>query len=106
MEPLIFQGSKEQTLVQLRLTTYDHDGWLSKGIEGEFERNKAVAFDLLLQSNVRHNPKLLFRGNPKLLFWRSPLLVVGCNDLTVDSFNKTNWIMTGKGGNCTQDLFC
>ncbi|OIT35058.1 iaa-amino acid hydrolase ilr1-like 3 [Nicotiana attenuata] len=95
MEPLIFQGSKEQTLVQLRLTTYDHDGWLSKGIEGEFERNKAVAFDLLLQSNVRHNPKLLFPGNPKLMFRRSPLLVVGCNDLRVDSFNKTNWIMTG-----------
>lgn len=93
MESLIFQGSNEQTLVPIRLTTYDQDGWLSKEIEGEFERNEVIFYLLL---------KFIFRINPNLRFDDSSRIVVECENLMLDSFNKTNGIMTGKGGNCTQ----
>lgn len=58
MEPLIIQGSNAKTLVTIRLTTYDEDDWTSKGIKGEFERNKKVAFDLLLRFKFRVNPNV------------------------------------------------
>lgn len=85
LDPII-QNSK----VTIRLSSYDHDGWLSKEIEEEFEGYKEVAFDFLLQSRFCVDTKLRFRKS------------ANCNDLRLHSFNMTNGIMSGYGGNCTQ----
>lgn len=98
VDPIIQSPKEKILLVPIRLSTYDHDGWLSKEIEEDFAIGKEVAFDFLLQSRF-------YVSNKLRIFKKRVILGVYCNDLRLDLFNRTNGIMHGDGGNCTQEIF-